>query len=113
MATRATTHLSVEPDQVVKRLPPRYRACVDVALLGRKPVDLLVFQTGENHVVDSTDLRKALEDRAGSPERIVAVGYDFTEEARTLVDAAGGISFSQRSFVLGWTDERWHAIRQR
>jgi hypothetical protein len=51
--------------------------------------------------------------RAGSPGHIVAVGYDFTEEARTLVDAEWGILFSERSFVSGWTDERWQATRQR
>jgi len=112
MATRATTQRSVTPDTVLKRLPPRLRACVDVGVLGQEPVDLVVFETGEGHVVTSKALQKALAQRAESRARLVVVGYDFTEEARVLVGAQGGLLFSERSF-FGWTDERWNAVRQR
>jgi hypothetical protein len=112
MATRATTQRSVSPDAMLKRLPPRLRVCVDVGVLGQEPVDLVVFETGEGHVVTSKDLQKALAQRAESGARLVAVGYDFTEEARALVDAQGGLLFSERSF-FGWTDERWNAVRQK
>jgi len=80
--------------------------------LGHEPVDLVVFETGEGHVVASKDLEKALLQRGESGGRLVAVGYDFTEEARALVDSLGGLLFSERSF-FGWTDERWHAAKQR
>ena len=112
MGTRATTQRSVDPETVLKRLPPRFRACVDVGVLGRAAVDLIVFEPGEGHVVTSKDLQKALALRGASPARLVAVGYDFTEEARAAVDAQGGLLFSERSF-FGWTDERWHAVKQR
>ena len=112
MATRATTQRSVEPDAVLQRLPKRFRSCVDIGALGEAPVDLVVFETGEGHVVTSKDLNRALEPRADSSARLVAVGYDFTEEARVLVEAQGGLVFSERSF-FGWTDERWHAVKQR
>ena len=112
MATRATTQRSVEPNAVLQRLPKRFRSCVDISALGDGSVDLLVFETGEGHVVTSKDLNRALEPIAGSSARLVAVGYDFTEEARALVDAKGGRVFSERSF-FGWTDERWHAAKQK
>jgi hypothetical protein len=111
MGTRSTTQSSVNPAAVLKRLPPRLRSCVDVGILGHDPVDLVVFEPGEGHVVTSKDVRKALARRSESQARLVAVGYDFTEEARALVDAQGGLLFSERSF-FGWTDESWHAVKQ-
>jgi hypothetical protein len=80
--------------------------------LGKKTVDLVIFETGEGHVVSSKDLRKALAQRTESTARLVAVGYDFTEEARALIGTEGGLVFSERSF-FGWTDERWHAANQK
>jgi hypothetical protein len=112
MGTRATTQRLVDPEAVLKGLPPRFRACVDVGVLGRDPVYLVVFAPGDGQVVTSKDLRKALARRGASSARFVAVGYDFTEEARTLVHVLGGLLFSERS-VMGWTDERWHAVKQR
>ena len=112
MATRATVQLSVKPSALLTRLPPRLRPCVDVGILGSEVVDLLIFEAGDGHVVDSKDLRKAMNTRAAASGRLVAVGYDFTEEARALVDAQEGLLFSERSF-FGWTDESWHAVRQR
>jgi hypothetical protein len=73
---------------------------------------LIAFEPGEGHVVTSKDLQRALAQRTGSQARLVAVGFDFTEEARVLVDAQGGLLFSERSF-FGWTDESWHAVKQR
>ena len=96
----------------MKRLPPRFRSCVDVGVLGKDAVDLVVFEPGEGHVVTSSDLRRALARRGTPQARLVAIGYDFTEEARAAVDAQGGLLFSERSF-FGWTDERWHAVKQR
>jgi hypothetical protein len=112
MGTRATTQRSVDPEALLKRLPPRLRSCVDVGVLGSGAVDLLVFEPGEGHVVTSKELQKALAQLNEPQARLVAVGYDFTEEARALVDARGGLLFSERSF-FGWTDESWHAVKQR
>lgn len=112
MATRATTQRSVQPEAVLKRLPQRFRSCVDVGALGKDPVDLVIFETGDGHVVSSKDLRKALDRRADSSSRLVAIGCDFTEEARALVDAQGGLAFSERSY-FGWTDQTWHAVKQK
>jgi len=112
MTTRARTYISVNPDTVLKRLPQRFRGCVDIRLLGTEPVDLIVFKTGEGHVVSSKDLRKALADSPKSSARLVAVGYDFTEEARALVDVQNGLLFSEDGF-FGWTDESWHSVNQR
>ena len=111
MTLRATMQRSVKPDEVLRRIPQRFRAGVNVALLGTGPVDLLVFPPDTSHVVTSKDLRKAVEGR-DSKARLVAIGYDFTTEARDLVDSLSGLLFSERGF-FEWTDERWHAIRQR
>jgi hypothetical protein len=81
-------------------------------VLGTDAVDLVVFEPGEGHVVTSKDLQKALAQRAESHARLMAVGYDFTEEARAAVDSQGGLLFSERSF-FGWTDESWHAVKQK
>jgi hypothetical protein len=113
MGTRATVQRAVEPPAVLKRLPPRLRSCVDLGVVGADAVDLVVFEPGEGHVVTSKDLEKALAQRGDSHARLVAVGYDFTEEARMIVvEAKGGLLFSERSF-FGWTDEMWHAVKQR
>src|SRR5262245_37058803 len=111
MRTRVTTQRAVETESLLKRLPPRLRSCVDVSVLGSDPVDLIVF-SGGRHVVTSRDVQKALAKRGESKARFVAVGSDFTEEARALVGAQGGLLFSKRNFP-GWTDESWHAVRQR
>src|SRR6185503_21214230 len=63
-----------------------HRVFAPALTLGQEPVDLVVFETGESHVVSSKDLQKALIQRADSTARYLAVGYDFTEEARALVD---------------------------
>lgn len=113
MTTRAVMHRSVLPASILKRLPPRFRPHVDVRLLGSELVDLIIFQGGELHVVTSKDLRKILGERAKRHGRLVAVGYDFTREARDRLGSLGGIVFSERQFPIEWTDASWHAIRQR
>jgi hypothetical protein len=84
---------------------------VQVGLLGDEPVDLIFFEPGEGHVVSSTDLQKALSKRGYSSGRLIAAGYDFTQEARSSIEALEGIVFSERD-SWGWTDEKWHAVHQ-
>ncbi len=112
MSTRATIQRSVQPESILKRLPSRHQSFVDITRIGSEPVDLLIFEPGEGHVVTSKDLHKALAARASTTARFVAIGYDFTEEARAMVSNLSGLLFSERSF-FGWTDERWYAIHQK
>jgi hypothetical protein len=37
--------------------------------------------------------------------RLAAIGYDFTEEARTQIRSLGGFIFAEQN-VGGWTEER-------
>ena len=112
MSTRATLQFAVEPERVLSRLPARFRSIVDRRALSTKPVDLLIFETGEGHVVTLKDLRKALEARVDAVASLLAVGYDFTEEVRALISSQGGLVFSEHN-VWGWTEASWHAVRHR
>ena len=111
MTLRATIQRSVMPGELLKRVPQRFHACVDVGVLGDQPVDLLLFPPDAGHVVTSKDIRKAVGERT-SAARLVAIGYNFTAEARDLVDSLGGWLFAEHGF-FEWTDDTWRAIRQR
>jgi hypothetical protein len=107
MATRSSIQFSVEPGTILRRLPPRFRKIVDPDVVGEVLADLLVFETGEGHVVASKDLAKAMLKYGDSPGKLVVVGHDFTQEARLFINERGGLLFSERDF--GWSDERWNA----
>ena len=78
---------------------------VDIAALGADPIDLLVFETGDRRVVTSEDLAEALSGIERPSMRLAAIGYDFTEEARTQIRSLGGFIFAEQN-VRGWTEER-------
>ena len=101
----ASLHPGVDLAAVWSRLPLRYRTIVGIAALGADPLDLLVFETGEGHVVTSDDLAKALGGIERPSTRLAAIGYDFTEEARTQIRSLGGFIFAEQN-VWGWTKER-------
>ena len=71
----------------------------------------MLFTPGDRYVVTSKDLLKVLADRTASDAQLVAVGYDFTQEARDLIASAGGLMFTEAGY-FGWTDEMWHSIHQ-
>jgi hypothetical protein len=105
MGTEASLHPGVDSAAVWSRLPQRYRTIVDIAALGDDPIDLLVFETGEGHVVTLEDLAKALSGIERPSMRLAAIGYDFTEEARTQIRLLGGFIFAEQN-VRGWTERR-------
>ncbi len=96
MGTRASLHTAVDSAAVWSRLPLRYRTDVSIAELGVDPIDLLVFETDGGRVVTLEDLAKALSGIERPSTRLVAIGYDFTEEARTRIRSLGGLIFSER-----------------
>ena len=95
----------VDAAAVWSRLPQRYRTIVDIAALGAGPIDLLVFETGEGHVVTLEDFAKALSGIEGPPTQLAVIGYDFTEEARSRISSLGGFIFAEQN-VWGWTERR-------
>jgi hypothetical protein len=105
MGTRASLHSGLDPAGVWSRLPHRYRTIVAISALGDGPIDLLVFEAGERHVVTSKDLGKALSGIEGPSTQLAVIGYDFTEEARARIRLLGGFIFAEQN-VLDWTEER-------
>jgi hypothetical protein len=105
MGTRASLHSGLDPAGVWSRLPHRYRTVVAIAALGDGPIDLLVFETGEGHVVTSEDLGKALSGIGGPSIQLAVIAHDFTEEARARIRSLGGFIFAEQN-VLDWTEER-------
>jgi hypothetical protein len=111
MSTGSNIQRAVDPSDVLKRLPSRFRELVNVNLLGKLPVDLMVFEAGKGSIVTLKDLQKALNSRVESVLKLVAVGYDFTDEARTIVYGMGGLIFSELN-TFSWTEDRLLAVRQ-
>ena len=111
MPVNSALHVSVPYAEILRRLSPRFRIIIDLAAVLESVVDLLVFETGDGHVVASRDLEKALRKYRHSSRLLVVVGHDFTQEVRIAIDERGGKVCSERNF--GWTDERWNLIKQR
>jgi hypothetical protein len=105
MGTRASLYSGVDPAGVWSRLPLRYRTIVNIAALGAGPIDLLIFDTGEGHVVTVGDLEKALSGIEKPSTQLAVIGYDFSEEARSQISSRGGFIFAEQN-VWGWTKER-------
>jgi len=79
---------------------------------GELPFTILLVETGDR-VITSNLLVRGL-NKAGVPlsaaKPLVVCGYNFTEEVRATLAAAGSFCVAERDFH--WTDERYHAIRQ-
>jgi hypothetical protein len=105
METRFSLHPGVDAAAVWSRLPQRYRAIVDIASLGADPIDLLVFETGEGHVVTLEDLAKALSGIESPSMRVAVIGSDFDEEARAKIRSLGGFIFAAQN-DRDWTGAR-------
>ena len=111
MRVKGSLQASIPTVDLSKRIPPRYKKCVDPSLVTSATTDLLLFTPGDRYVVTSKDLLKVLADRSVSEAQLVAVGYDFTQEARDLIASAAGLIFTEGGY-FGWTDEMWHSIHQ-
>jgi hypothetical protein len=105
MTTKASLHPALDPAGVWSRLPRPYRTIVAIAALGPGPIDLLVFETGEGHVVTAEEMAQALSGSERPSTQLAVIGHDFTEEARAQIRSLGGFIFSERN-VSGWTGER-------
>lgn len=97
MGTTALLYPAVDAAAVWSRLPLRYRTSVGIAALGTDPIDLLVFETGERHVVTLADLMESLSGVESPSVRLVVIGYDFTEEAGIQIRSLGGRIFAEQN----------------
>ena len=111
MRVKGNLQASVPTIDVSKRIPPRLKKYVDLSLITATATDLALFTPGSRYVVTSKDLLKVLMHRPASDAQLVAVGYDFTEEAREIITQARGIMFTEGGY-FGWTDEMWYSIHQ-
>jgi hypothetical protein len=112
LKNRATIHSSIMPDAVIDRLPPRFRQCVNPALLACESVDLFVFESGEDKIVTSIDLQAALDSLPQLSSQWMAVGEGFTREAMQMAASQGGMFFASRPAQFDWTDESWIRINR-
>ena len=97
MGTTASLYPAVDAAAVWSRLPLRYRTSVGIAALGTDPIDLLVFETGERHVVTLEDLMKSINGIESPSMRLAVIGFDFTEEARIRIRSLGGRIFAEQN----------------
>ncbi|MCX7247649.1 MAG: hypothetical protein NTX31_08260 [Burkholderiales bacterium] len=97
MGTTASLYPAVDAAAVWSRLPLRYRTSVGIAALGTDPIDLLVFETGERHVVTLEELMKSLSGIESPSMRLAVIGFDFTEEARIRIRSLGGRIFAEQN----------------
>jgi hypothetical protein len=107
---KATIFLDISGVQALNRLAPAARNLVQSAVFENKTIDLLAFPFSSSNVVTSSAIKKALAKLEGRDNLVVAVGWDFTLEARALLKERGAVAFG-RDF--GWTDARWFAIKQK
>lgn len=99
----ASLYPGVDAAAVWSRLPQRYRTIVDIAALGPGPIDLLVFETGDRHMVTLEDLAQALGGIESPSSRLAVIGHDFTDDARSRISSLGGFIFAEQN-VWGWTE---------
>ena len=94
------------------RLPARYKGAPLPHIAGEDPFTVLLVEAGDR-VITSSLLERAL-NKAGVPlspaKPLIVCGYNFTEEVRATLGAAGSFCVAERDFH--WTDERYHSIRQ-
>ena len=69
---------------------------------GGTTLDALIFSYAPDEVVTSRALEKALTKVQGRGAALVVVGWDFTVEARAILDTRQAVVLSDREF--GWTD---------
>lgn len=73
---------------------------------------VLLIDTGDR-VVTSPVLKRALakaDVTLTADQRLLVCGYNFTQEVRATLAAAGAFCVSERDSY--WTDESYHQIRQ-
>lgn len=111
MAAKAKIHAGILGDQLAARLSREARALLPTAQLAGQSVDAIVFEFNSSAVVTGRALRRAL-DRLDklSRARLVIIGWDFTLEARAIVQEMDAVLVFAREF--GWSDARWLAARQ-
>ena len=101
----------ISAHRVRAAIPPEFHRWLDETRLDGSSYAVISFPSkhGEsNTIVDSKALKKALA-KARSGAQVVAVGHNFTAEARDLLAEIKALCFSASDFY--WTDSSWANIR--
>ena len=101
----------ISANRVRAAIPPEFHRWLDESLLHGSAYSVISFPSkhGEsNTIVDSKALKKALA-KARSGAQVVAVGHNFTAEARDLLADINAMCFFASDFY--WTDSSWASIR--
>lgn len=102
MAVKPTVALAISGESLRSRLPKRAKRLVSDRQFGGTTLDALIFPYSPGEVVTGRALEKALIKVEGRGTALVVVGWDFTVEARAILDTRQAVVLSDREF--GWTD---------
>ena len=102
MAVKPTVALGIRGESLRSRLPTRAKRLVSDRQFSGKRFDALIFPYSPDAVVTKRALEKALTKVEGRGTALVVVGWDFTVEARAILDTTQAVVVSNREF--GWTD---------
>lgn len=108
---KATLCRAVPPIEITGRLPPLFRSLIDPKRLGLSPVTLAIFPAVSRAVVSASAAQRLLAQISDTPEPLVVIGYNFTQDAAEILQDAHAMIFAISNFW--WSDARWQAIRQR
>jgi hypothetical protein len=107
---KPTVALAIPGESLRSRLPTRAKRLVSDRQFGGTMLDALIFPYSPGKVVTKRALEKALTKVEGRDTALVVVGWDFTVEARAILDARQAVVLSDREF--GWTDAMRTKIRE-
>ena len=105
---KCSVHEGLSFTALAALLPPHHRERARALVRGDGPFRLLAFAS--SRVVPSRPVAKALDRVPHDEQALVAVGHNFTAEARDLLATRGATPVTDGDFY--WTDESYASIRQ-
>jgi hypothetical protein len=99
-------------EKLLRQIPAPYRVRLPRAQLSEGTWTLVQLALDRADVVTSRRIAKALArvDQTATGDRIVVIGANFTDEARTLLREREAVFVSLVDFV--WTDASYARVRQ-
>jgi hypothetical protein len=107
---KPTIILEIQGDKIRQRVSQRARHLVNESQFSELVVNLALFPHDTSKIVTSASIAKMLAKIGKSEKKLVVVGWDFTIEARDMLNDTEARIISERFF--GWTDESWSTIKK-
>ena len=105
MAVKPTVALGIPGEALRSRLPARAKHLVSDRQFSGTQLDAMIFPYSAGAVVTKRVIEKALAKVEKRGMALVVVGWDFTAEARAVLDTRQALVLSDREF--GWTEATW------